>query len=130
MGEQLHKRLSEEQVKMILERYTRKELESEQAMDLLGVKRSQFFELVKRYRETPKGFGIEYRRKSSNRKIDDGIEENIIKELKVEKALIDDPAMSVWSYNYSYIQDLLRKRYGQEVSLPTIIDRAKKRVFT
>jgi len=44
--------------------------------------------------------------------------------------LIDDPAMTVWSYNYSFIQDQLRKKYKQEVSLPTIIDRAKKRVFT
>lgn len=50
MSEQLHKRLSEEQVKMILDRYVKKELGSEQAMNLLGLKRSQFFELVKKYR--------------------------------------------------------------------------------
>lgn len=130
MGEQLHKRLSEEQVKMILDRYVKKELGSEKAMNLLGLKRSQFFELIEKYRETPDDFTIEYSRKKSNRKIDEGIEENIIKELTIEKAFIDDPAMTIRFYNYSYIQDLLRNQYQQEVSLPTIIDRAKKKGFT
>jgi hypothetical protein len=85
---------------------------------------------LKKYRENRKDFSIEYSRKRSNRKIDERIEENIINELKIEKGLIDDPAMTVWSYNYSFIQDQLRKKYKQEVSLPTIIDRAKKRGFT
>lgn len=130
MGEQLHKRLSEEQVKMLLDRYVKKELGSEQAMNLLGLKRSQFFELVNKYRETPDGFTIEYSRKRSNRKIDEGIEKNIIKELNIEKGLIEDSAIPIRFYNYSYIQDQLKKKYKQEVSLPTIIDRAKKGVFT
>ncbi len=130
MGEQLHKRLSGEQVKMILDRYIKKELRSEQAMNLLGLKRSQFFGLANKYRETPNGFTIEYSRKWSNRKIDEGIEKNIIKELKIEKGLIDDPAMTIRFYNYSYIQDQLRRKHKQEVSLPTIIGRAKKGVFT
>jgi len=58
------------------------------------------------------------------------IEKNIIKELKIEKGLIDDPAMTIRFYNYSYIQDQLRRKHKQEVSLPTIIGRAKKGVFT
>jgi len=32
-------------------------------------------------------------------------------------------------YNYSYIKDLLEQKYNQKVSLPTIIDRAKKNNF-
>ena len=48
MTEQIHKRLINEQVKMILDRYIKKELSSEQAMGLLELKRSQFFELVKK----------------------------------------------------------------------------------
>ena len=130
MTEQIHKRLTEEQVGMILDRYNKKELSREQAMGLLGLKRRQFFDWLKKYRENRKDFSIEYSRKRSNRKIDGGIEENIIKELKTEKGLIDDSAMPIRFYNYSYIQDQLRKKYKQEVSLPTIIDRAKKRGFT
>jgi len=129
MTEQMHKRLTEEQVVMILERYIKKELSREHAMDLLGLKRRQFFEWLKKYRENLKDFTIEYSRKRSNRKINVNVEKNILKELKVEKALIDDPAMPIRFYNYSFIQDQLKKKYRQEVSLPTIIDRAKKTVF-
>jgi hypothetical protein len=32
-------------------------------------------------------------------------------------------------YNYSYIKDLLEQKYGQKVSLPTLIDRAKRNNF-
>lgn len=37
--------------------------------------------------------------------------------------------MPLKSYNYSYIQDRLESNYRQTVSLPTIIDRAKKNDF-
>jgi hypothetical protein len=46
--------------------------------------------------------------------------------LAIEKALIDDHALPVRFYNYSYIQDQIRNNYQEKVSLPTIIDRAKK----
>lgn len=130
MTEHIHKRLTGEQVRMILDRYVKKELKTEQAMNLLGLKRRRFFKLVKRYKENHDGFIIEYSRKWSNRKIAESIEENIFKELKRDKALIDDKAMPVRFYNYSFIKDQIEKKYQQEVSLPTIIDRAKKRVFT
>jgi len=86
--------------------------------------------LVKGYRENHEDFSVEYKRKSKTRKICEKIEESIIKELSIEKGLIDDPAMPVRFYNYSYIQDQLIKKYQQEVSLPTIINRAKKTVST
>lgn len=130
MAEQIHKRLSEEQVKMILERYIKKELSGEQAMELLVLKRRQFFEWVKRYKERCEDFSIEYNRSNDHRRVSEAIENNIIKELKTEKTFIDNPAMPIRFYNYSYIQDQLREKHQQEVSLPTIIDRAKKRVFT
>ncbi len=37
--------------------------------------------------------------------------------------------MPLKSYNYSYIKDLLERKYNQNVSLPTIIDRARKNDF-
>jgi transposase len=130
MAEQIHKRLTKEQVEMILERYVKKEIGSNQAMDLLGVQRSQFFEWVKKYKEKGEGFTIEYKRKGNTRSISIGLEQNILKELRVEKAMIDDPAMTIRYYNYSFIKDEIFKKYQQEVSLPTIISRAKKTAFT
>ncbi len=128
MAEQIHKRLSNELVRTVLERYVSKELDVERAMGLLGLKRSQLFEWVKRYKENPENFCIESNR-PGNRRISRELEENIIKELKTEKRLIDDPSMPIRDYNYSYLKDQLWKKYRQEVSVPTIINRAKKKVF-
>lgn len=130
MTEHIHKRLTNEQVRMILERYIRKELSVEQGVNLLGLKRRGFFKWVKRYKKLGENFSIECVWSNEHRKIIKSVEENIEDELKIEKALIDNPAMPLRFYNYSFIKDELRKKYGKEVSLPTIIDRAKKGVFT
>lgn len=129
MAKQLHKRFPDEQVKSLLERYLSKEIESSYILDILGIKRRRFFELVKRYREDPENFSISYRREKSTRTISKEIEENIIKELSIEKSLIKNRDMPIKSYNYSYVKDQLWNKYGQRVSLPTIIDRAKKNNF-
>lgn len=126
MSEQVHKRLSDEQVRMILGRYTTKELTAAEAIELLGLKRRQFFEWVQRYRKNPDGFSVQYSRKEKNRKLDGTVDRHILEELVIEKALIDDPALPIRFYNYSYIQDQIMKNYQEKVSLPTIIDRAKK----
>jgi hypothetical protein len=130
MVEQIHKRLIDEQVRMILDRYTQKELKADQAMRLLELKRRQFFEWVKRYREDPQSFSVGYNREEASRKIRPEIEKNMLGELQLEKGLITDPTLPIRFYNYSYIQDQLKKKYQEEVSLPTIIDRAKKTGFT
>lgn len=130
MTRHIHKRFINEQVKMILARYVKKELSSEEVMCLLELKRSQFFELVKQYKGNPEEFTIEYSRKAKTRKISEEIEENILKELSIEKGLIDDMTIPVRFYNYSYVRDQMIKKYQQEVSVPTIIGRAKKMVFT
>ena len=130
MGEQVHKRLTDEQVKMVLGRYLAKELKSAEAIELLGLKRRQFFKWVQRYKRNPDGFTVSYQRKEAHRRLDNAVDRHIIEELAIEKALIDDPALPIRFYNYSYIQDQIRKNYQEKVSLPTIIDRAKKRVST
>ena len=128
MSVQIHKRLTDEQVRMILSRYVVKEMKASEAMELLGIKRRQFFEWVQRYRKDPACFTIKYNRDEKNRKLDNTIDQCIFKELAIEKALIDNPAMPIRFYNYSYIQDRIKKNYQKKVSLPTIIDRAKKTV--
>jgi len=129
MTKQLHNRLTQEQVDAILNRYVRKELSTVQAMDTLGLGRSQFFEWVKRYKNGCRDFTTAYARKTGNHKIDSQTEGYIMKELKIEKTLIDDPAMPVRFYNYSFIRDQIMKKCRLEVSVPTIIDRAKKGAF-
>lgn len=126
MTEQVHNRLTATQVEAILNRYVKKELTGVQAMDMLGLSRSQFFEWVKRYKDGSENFNTTYRREKGNHRISSELEGYIIGELEIEKRLIDDPSMPVRFYNYSFIRDQIRKKYHQEVSVPTIIDRAKK----
>jgi len=130
MTEQLHKRLMDEQVGIIFKRYLSREMKTDKCMDLLGLKRRQFFEWVKRYRQNPDNFTVDYKREAVSRKISQEVEDSIIRELASEKRLIDDKTMPVWFYNYSYLKDQIWKKYEQEVSLPTIISRAKKTGFT
>jgi len=47
----------------------------------------------------------------------------------MEKGLIENKEIPIKYYNYSYIKDLLEQKYSQKVSLPTIIDRAKRNNF-
>jgi len=129
MSKQLHKNFTDGQVKSLLESYLDKKIKSNYILQMLRIKRSRFFELLAKYRKNPDNFSIQYGRKTINRKIDPDIEKNIVKELKIEKDLIKAKEVPIKYYNYSYIKDLLEQKYNQKVSLPTIIDRAKRNNF-
>jgi hypothetical protein len=126
---QLHKKFTDNQVKELLEKYLKKEVGRRYLQEILGIGKSRFFALLASYQKNPYRFSIQYERKRKTRKISHDIEENILKELAVEKRLIQDKNVPIRSYNYSYIKDQLAKHYHQHVSLPTIIDRAKKHDF-
>jgi len=129
MTEQLHKRFTDEQVKALFKRYIDREIQVHYMLEILGIKRRRFFELVKKYREDPEGFSIHIARNNKGRKIPEAVERNIIKELDIEKSLIEDRQMPVKSYNYSYIKDQIFDKYRHKVSLPTVIKRAKDSGF-
>ena len=126
---QLHNKFTDGQVKELTERYLRKEIERKYIQQILGISTTRFLALIKLYRRNPDKFSVQYIRYAKTRAICESIEENIIKELSIEKELIEDENVPLKSYNYSYIKDLLKKKYNQKVSLPTIIDRAKKNDF-
>ena len=96
---QLHKQFTDSQVKELLERYVKREIELHYIPEILGIKRSRFFLLLKRYKECPDGFSIQYRRKVKTRGISESIEHNIIKELQIEKNMIENPDIPVRHYN-------------------------------
>ncbi len=129
MAKQLHKRFSTQEVKMLLQKYLDEKVKLIYILEILKVKRSRLFELLKQYTQDPDNFSIQYKRKSATRRISDEIEKNIINQLKIAKGLIEDKELPINSYNYSYIKDQLEDKYSQQVSLPTIIARAKKESF-
>lgn len=126
MPKQIHKRFTTELVKNILAKYEAGQLRAKEAIRYLETSKSRFYQLVAEYEEDAANFSIDYKRHGPNYKIDTQVEKNILKELKVEKEkIIDNPDVPTKRYNYSYIQKRIEEKYDQEVSVPTIIARAK-----
>ncbi|MCK5583417.1 MAG: hypothetical protein KAI33_06485, partial [Elusimicrobiales bacterium] len=126
---QLHKKFTNSQVKELFKHYLAKEIKRDYIQEIVEIKRRQFCKLISRYKNNPNDFSIEYVRKKQTRSIPENIENNILKELRIEKKLINDKDIPIRFYNYSYIKERLKEKYQQEVSLPTIISRAKKYDF-
>jgi len=129
MAQQLHKRFSTQEVKMLLEKYLNEKVRLVYILEILKIKRTRFFELLRQYRKDPDNFSIQYERKRATRKISENVEKNIISELKKEKKLIEDKNIPITYYNYSYIRDQLYQNYRQKAALWTIISRARKQGF-
>jgi hypothetical protein len=125
---QLHKRFTSNQVQELFQRYLNQEVERTYIQEILAIKKRRFFTLINQYREDPQHFSIQYQRTTPPR-ISPEVEQNIFKELTIEKEIIQDKQTPLKSYNYSFIKDHLRKKYRQKVSLTTVIRRAKKHGF-
>jgi hypothetical protein len=120
---QIHKRFTEEQVAVLLKGYCQGTIDRTTIEETLGIGKSRFFAILGQYRRNQDKFSILYHRESPTR-LPAYIEDAIEKELKLEKALVDDPSLPISGYNYSAIRDRLTKK-GTTVSLSTIINRAK-----
>ena len=129
MSKQLHKNFTDCQLKLFLKSYVDKKIKINYILSTLGIKRRRFFKLLARYKKDPDNFSIQNNRETINRKVDQAIETNIIKELKIEKDLIQAKEVPIRWYNYSYIKNILENDYNQKVSLSTIINRAKTNGF-
>lgn len=127
--QQLHKKFIDSQIKELFEKYLANNIPRIYIQNILGIKERRFFHLLKKYKTDPQKFSIQYLRKSVTRKISQHIEKNINIELIDEQKLINDPDIPINFYNYSFIQKTLKEKYNQIVSVPTIIDRAKKQGF-
>jgi len=126
---QLHKKFTDDQIKNLLIRYLKKEIKRRHIQEILGVHKTRFFALVKRFKENPEHFSVSYCRSTPTRSIAKPIETNIIKELKIQEELIRAKEIPIKYYNYSCIKDILENDYHQKVSLSTIINRAKAKGY-
>jgi transposase len=122
--DQLHKRFTDDQIRMLYRRYCEGRMSRTEIEEILGVGKTRFFALLKAYRQNPEEFSIAYTRTGSP-KLSEQVEAEIEQELLREKALIQDPRLPINEYNYSALRDRLRKK-GIQVSVPTIIQRAKR----
>lgn len=121
--DQLHKRFSIEQVKVLLQGYLQGTMARSEVEEMLQINKTRFFELLKEYRQEPEGFSLEYER-ATPAHLSAEVEAAIQAELLREKELVEDPKLPIWNYNYSALRDRLRKK-GMIVSATTITQRAK-----
>jgi hypothetical protein len=90
----------------------------------LSIGKTRFFALLKEYRQDPEAFSIAYERHTSGRLSAD-VEAEMERELLREKEIVEDKRLPISGYNDSALRDRLEKK-GFKVSVPTIIDRAKR----
>jgi hypothetical protein len=121
---QLHKSFTDEQIKVLLQTYCQGKMRRADIQEILSIGKTRFYALLKSYRQAPETFSIAYQRKSPA-KLSPEVEAAIEKALLREKEIVEDPDLPVSGYNYTAMRDRLRKE-GIEVSVTTIIDRAKK----
>lgn len=121
----LHKRFLTEQVKILFAAYLKGRVSSIEVMDELGIGKTQLFAHLKVYRQDSEGFSLSYKRTTPPH-LTKGEEESIKKELLFERKLIENPILPINHYNYSAIKDRLQAKNGIEVSLTTIIKKAKE----
>ena len=122
--DQLHKRFTAEQVKVLLQGYCQGTMSRAEGEEMLHIGKTRFFALLKEYQPSPVTFSITYERATPAR-LSAHVEAAIEKELLREKVLVDDPQLPISDYNYSALRDRLKKS-GITVSATTITDRAKK----
>jgi hypothetical protein len=122
--DQLHRRLSVDQVRVLLRGYCDGTLTRDEVQEMLGVRKTRFFAVLQAYRLNPATFSITYTRGTPAR-LSRGTERAIEVELRREQELIEDPRLPISDYNYSAIRDRLEQK-GIAVSATTITDRAKK----
>jgi len=125
----LHKRLTDAQIVTILTQYVEKKISTNDAQVKLGVKRSRFFRLLKGFLADRPSFTVVPVVRERRTRISKEAETHIRAELEEEKKLIDNKDVPVRSYNYSAVRDVLKEKHNTEVSVPTIINRAKSLGF-
>jgi hypothetical protein len=121
---QVHKRFSNEQVRVLFQSYCQRKITRNDLQELLGIEKTRFFALLKSYRQNPHAFSIVYRRQSP-RRLSARVEAEIQSALLRERQIIENPDLPISDYNYTALRDRLIKK-GIEVSVTTIVDRAKK----
>lgn len=114
---------------VILGLYDKDQISKAEAQARLGLKDSQFYALLARFRASPKQFTTKYKRRYPTNRIPKVVESAIHRELEAEKRLIDHPQMPVKFYNYAAVRDAVVKETGQSVTAQTVINRAKQWSF-
>jgi len=123
--DQLHRRFTTEQVKVLLQGYCQGMLGRQEIQEMLGTASTRFFALLKGYQD-PEAFTLSHKRATRPR-LSAAAEAEIERDLLREKEIVQDRRLPISGHNYSALRDHLKKK-GIEVSVTTIIRRARRLV--
>lgn len=119
----IYNRLSVEQMKLILSWYTGKKIPASEAQMKLGVKRREFFYLVKKFKEG-KLETVGSKGHAAANRISETLEATVRKELEAEKEIIGNPDVPTDRYNYAFVRDEVVRKTGRKLSAETVRRRA------
>ena len=122
--DQLHRRLKDEQIKVLFRAYCQGHLPRDAVQKTLGIGKTRFFALLREYRHDPETFSVCYTRATPSR-VTPAVEQEIQREPLREREIVEDRRLPICGYNYSALRDRLAKR-GIKVSVTTIIDPARR----
>lgn len=128
--QQLHKRFTSEQVKIILQWYCDKAIDLAGARERLELSEQGFFRLLRKYRNDPDSFAISYPHRAAHNRFGGEIDSSIRTELEKERSLIANPAIPLKQYNYSAVRDEVMRKLGRNISDETVRSRAHAWGFT
>jgi len=95
--QQLHRRFTNEQVKVLFRGYCQGVLTRAEIQEMLGIGKSRFFVLLKEYRRDTEGFSIAYERHSPGR-LSATLEAEIERELLREKEVVENKDLPISGY--------------------------------
>lgn len=121
---QLHKRMTTDQARVILDWYEKGIITKVESLKRLGIKERRFFKLVKSFRNK-KDFQLQPKRLNTHRKISPYLDRLIKIELEKEKSLIKDVSIPLAFYNFTAVRDEIFRQAGSTVSAKTISNRAR-----
>ncbi len=122
--QQLYKRFTTDQVKIILRWYEENALTLVDARSRLELSEDRFFKILKRYRENPDAFAVGYPKRIAHNRLNQDTDTIIHQELEKEKALIRNPTMPVQYYNYAAVRDEVERKLKLRISAETVRRRA------
>jgi len=126
MASQIHRRFTDDQVKLLLELYAKKAIPLEQVLQQLECSRSRFYQILKAYRYDQGEFTVAYGRNYPQHRLSKKMERAIREELEMDRQLIGDKETPLWGYNYAAVRDEVARRLGCRVSAQTVRSRAKE----
>ena len=106
--DQLHKRFTVDQVKVLLQGYGQGTMSRAEVEEMLNIGKTRFFALLKEYQQSPATFCITYERDTPGR-LSANVEAAMKTELLREKGLVEDRRLPISDYNYSAVRDRLKK---------------------